>query len=188
VEGYDKGFVVHPQLQAVIDEFESAERRLRELVQRVPAERWPTRSDPARWSVAECVAHLNLTSRAYLPLLADALARARALPRAAPGTTYRRDAGGWLLWRIMGPPVRFRVKTTAPFVPSGADPPDALVSDFVRLQADQVAVVREADGLALTRVSIPSPFNSRIKYNLFTCFTILPRHQHRHLWQAEQVW
>ncbi len=25
-------------------------------------------------------------------------------------------------------------------------------------------------------------------YNLFACLTILPRHQHRHLWQAEQAW
>jgi len=27
-----------------------------------------------------------------------------------------------------------------------------------------------------------------VRYNLFACFTILPLHQHRHLWQAERVW
>jgi len=27
-----------------------------------------------------------------------------------------------------------------------------------------------------------------VRYNLYACFTILPRHQHRHLWQAERVW
>jgi hypothetical protein len=27
-----------------------------------------------------------------------------------------------------------------------------------------------------------------LTYNLFACLTILPRHQHRHFWQAEQAW
>jgi len=37
-------------------------------------------------------------------------------------------------------------------------------------------------------VRVTSPFNARVRYNLYACFTILPRHQHRHLWQAERVW
>ena len=178
---------MHPQLQAIIDEFQTAEQRLHQLSRDVPAARWLERANPDRWSVSECVAHLNLTSRAYLPLLHDALTRARALQQPAPAR-YRRDVGGWMLYKVMAPPVRFRIRTTAAFVPSGADPPDALVDDFVRLQADQIASVHEADGLPLEAVRIPSPFNARVKYNLYTCFSILPRHQHRHLWQAEQVW
>ena len=59
---------MHPQLDLVADEYRSAQARLHELVRAVPEERWGRRADPARWSVAECVAHLNLTSMAYLPL------------------------------------------------------------------------------------------------------------------------
>jgi hypothetical protein len=80
------------------------------------------------------------------------------------------------------------VKTTAPFVPRGGDAPGTLVEAFDRLQRDQIVCVREADGLPLGRVKITSPFDARIRYNLFACMTILPRHQHRHLWQADQVW
>jgi len=40
----------------------------------------------------------------------------------------------------------------------------------------------------LSQVRVTSPFNARVRYNLYACFTILPRHQHRHLWQAERVW
>jgi len=39
----------------------------------------------------ECVAHLNLTSSAYLPILDDALARARQLPGRLFQRRYRRD-------------------------------------------------------------------------------------------------
>jgi hypothetical protein len=178
---------MHRQLQAVVDEFASAERRLDALLQDLPADRWARRSDPARWSVAECIAHLNMTSQAFLPRLREAVARARALQRPAPAR-YRRDPMGWLLWKIMPPPVRMRVKTTAAFVPGANLPRDEVVAEFRRLQADQIACVRDADGLPISEVRVPSPFRETVTYNVFSALTILPRHQHRHLWQAEQVW
>src|SRR5438034_8023938 len=75
---------MHPQLQLVADEYRSAQARLRDLVRAVPDEQWSKRSDPARWSVAECVAHLNITSLAYVPLLQHAVSRARMLERRSP--------------------------------------------------------------------------------------------------------
>ena len=137
--------------------------------------------------MAECVAHLNLTSSAYLPLLAEGIARARQIAARAPGR-YRRDPVGWLLWKTSGPPVRFRVKTTAAFVPTCSHSPRELISEFDRLQAQQIDCVRNADRLPIGLIRITSPFDARVKYNLYSCLTILPRHQHRHLWQAEQAW
>jgi hypothetical protein len=32
-----------------------------------------------------------------------------------------------------------------------------------------------------------SPFDSRVRYNLFSAFRIIAAHQRRHLWQAEQA-
>ena len=178
---------MHPQLQLVAEEYQSAQRRLHDLVRAIPAERWGRRADPARWSVAECVTHLNLTSQTYLPLLRDAVARARTLEQRPTGR-YRRDPVGWLLWATMGPPVRVRLKTIARFLPSRVAVPATLVEEFDRLQAAQLDCLAAADGLPLSRVRVTSPFNARVKYNLYACFTILPRHQHRHLWQAERVW
>jgi hypothetical protein len=36
-------------------------------------------------------------------------------------------------------------------------------------------------------VRITSPFNERVRYNVYSALTILAVHQHRHLWQAEQA-
>lgn len=177
---------MHPQLTAVVDELREALGRLHTLAADVPPERWAERPDPDRWSAGECVAHLNLTTEAYLPVLREALAEARALGKPAP-RRYRRDPVGWLLWATMGPPVRVRTKTPARFVPSGARPAAELLGDFERLQAVLIDVVREADGLPLQEVRIVSPFDPRGRYNVYSALTILPRHQHRHLWQAEQV-
>lgn len=177
---------MNPRLQTVVDELVAAEARLHRLVAGTRAEWWPRRPDPDRWSMAECVTHVNLTSKAYLPLVRSALAEGSRLGRSS-SARYRRDPVGWLLWRSMPPPVRVRLKTTAPFVPTADQPLADLVSDFSRLQAEQVACVREADGLPLGRLRVVSPFDGRIKYNLYSCLTILPAHQHRHLWQAERV-
>ncbi len=178
---------MHPKLQAIQDEFASAQTRLHRLSERVPHERWPERRAPDRWSVAECVAHLNLTSEAYLPLLDAAIQQAQARSSAA-AVRYRRDVFGWILWRTMGPPVRFAIATPAAFVPAADLPPAALIQEFDRLQATQIEMLRSVDGKPISEIYVASPFAPGRTYNLFSCFSILPRHQHRHLWQAEQVW
>ncbi len=178
---------MHPQLEALAEEFLEALDRLHLLAERVAANRWAYRPDPRRWSVAECVAHLNLSSAAYLPLLERAVAESRALGGPAP-RKHRHNPVGWLLWRSMGPPVRLRTRTTAAFVPVATGAVTELVGEFERLQEAQVALLRAANDLPLARVMVTSPFNARVRYNLYSCFAILARHQHRHLWQAEQVW
>jgi hypothetical protein len=177
---------VHPQLATIVTELGDADTRLRRLAAAVPAGWWLRRADPARWSIAECVAHLNLASEAYLPLIRDGLECARRLGQGAPAR-YRRDPMGWLLWRMAGPPVRCRVRTTAPFIPQALASVDGVLETFHRLQVEQVEAVRQGDGLPLHRVRITSPFDARIRYNLYAALTMLAPHQHRHLWQAERV-
>jgi hypothetical protein len=177
---------LHPQLQAIVDEFEQALARLQALAAELPEPAWTWRPAPERWSVGECVAHLNLTSAAYLPRLRAAL-RSEAPTKPRPGLRYRRDPMGWLMWRMVGPPVRVRMKTTPSFIPQGSTPARKLIAEFERWQRDQIACVHEADGRDLNQLRIRSPFEPRISYNAYACLTILPRHQHRHLWQAERA-
>jgi hypothetical protein len=94
---------------------------------------------------------------------------------------------GWLLWRSISSPGRFKSKTIPAFVPSGDRPAEKIMAEFDRLQADQIAVTRQAEGLPIDRVKIVSPFNASVRYNVFSALSILSRHQHRHLWQAEQA-
>jgi hypothetical protein len=178
---------MHPQLQALADEFHFATARLHALTRAVPAEQWPVRRDPTKWSVAECVAHLNLTGAGYDAILREAVTRD---PRPATPFTghFRRDFFGWLLWKSMPPPVRVKVRTIASFIPESTAPMTRLVAEFEKWQEVQLARLAEADGLPLNAIKVTSPFNAKVRYNLYSCFSILPAHQHRHLWQAEQVW
>jgi len=178
---------MHPQLQAVTDQFITARERLHRLAAEVPAERFGERPPAGGWSPAECVAHLNLTSRAFILILRDAIAQARALGTPAPAR-YRRGLVGWLLWRMTGPRQGIRAKTAASFVPEADAPVEALVADFDELQEEQMELVRQSEGVPMDRVATTSPFDARVKYNAFAALTILPGHQHRHLDQAERAW
>lgn len=174
------------QLRAIAAEFDQASHRLRQLEERLPDDLWSVRADPERWSVSECIAHLNITSDAFLPPLRTALAESRALGHDAP-RRYRRDPLGWLLWQTMGPPARMKVKTPPSFVPLGGAGPVSLRAEFGRLQVELQRCVGEGDSLPLQSVKLSSPFSERARYSIFSALSIVPRHQHRHLWQAEQV-
>lgn len=178
---------MHVQLLPVADEYRAAEARLARLVDAVPAERWPVRPEPGRWSVSECIDHLNRTSEAFIPAIRSAMSAAESL-RGEGARRFRRDTVGWLLSVIMPPPVRVvRASTSSDFEPTSMAPPAELVRRFGELQQAQLECLELADGLPLDRIRIASPFNPRVRYNLYSCFVILPRHQHRHLWQAEQA-
>lgn len=179
---------MHPQLQAIVAEFESGTEHVRRLAAIVPDEGWWQRPAAERWSVGECVAHLNLTARAFRPLVEGALEEARRSPGTRATKRYSRGVLGGLLWRVLGRMGSFRVKTTAPFVPAAGEPRALALAEFDRLQAEQVGWVRAADGLPIGGVRIVSPFDGRVRYNLFAALSILARHQQRHLWQAEQAW
>jgi hypothetical protein len=174
------------ELAAVEQEFSSALIRLHQLRKDVPAAAWGRRPAPEQWSPGECVAHLNLTSTATIPLVRAGLDEARRMRRSVHGR-YQRDVIGWLIWRSLKPSGGFKAKTTPAFVPASDRSPDELIAEFELLQAEQLACVREADGLPINLVKIASPFNLRIRYNLFSALSILARHQHRHLWQAERA-
>lgn len=182
---------MHPQLEQVVGGLEEARQRLHRLATALPAERWNQRSAPERWSVGECVAHLNLTSRAYLPPLEQGLERAAPEPAAR---RFRTGALGWLLLRMTGPMPRAgrwrlgRTRTAPAFHPGDNAPRDETLAEFDRLQDRLLELTRSGDGLALDRITIASPFDPRIRYNLYAALAILPGHQHRHLEQAELVW
>jgi len=175
-----------PQLAGIADDLRAATARLHRLRDALPAERWPTRREATRWSASECVEHLNLTSAAFVPLLEQGITDAAG--RTPTGRKYRRGFLGWALWKMTGPDAPGRMPTAPDFVPAAAAPAQVVIAEFERWQARLLALLADASGLALDDVTIVSPFNARMRYNLYAAFSILPRHQHRHLQQAERVW
>jgi hypothetical protein len=176
---------LNEQLQEIRSDLESAAARLERLAARLDRQAWTTRPPGGCWSPAECVAHLNRTGEEFLPLMREASRAAPALP-AGSNRRLRRNFSGWLLWRIM-PPRSAQSDPRDPALLPPASGPACLLIDFSRLQQDHFELLEDTRGRAIDQVYITSPVNQRMRYNLFACLGILARHQHRHLWQAEQA-
>ena len=180
------------QLAGIVESLKSAQSKLRKLTDTVPESAWNRRPGPDRWSAAECVEHLNITTRAYLPRLRDALAQASE-GRRPPKKHYRRDALGLFLSTMIGPLRQvgkfrvLRVKALPNFVPKPGRSRTEILSDFVRLQGELISLVQSADGLPIDEVKIVSPFGERGRYSAYSAFVIVARHEHRHLQQAEEA-
>ena len=181
------------QLADIVKGFEQAQARLETLADNIPDAAWEERTEEGHWSVAECIAHLNLTSEAYIPRIRAAIAEAKAM-KAPKATKYRKDFAGGFFAMMVGPipmlgKIRIgKVKTTNDFVPTGAHPKQATLATFKRDQDALIELVCEGDGLPLDKVKIKSPFGEKISYNCYSAFVILHRHEHRHLDQAQLVW
>jgi hypothetical protein len=183
---------VQEQLAEINESLASAQSRLRRLTDQISHSDWTKRPGPDRWSAAECVSHLNLTSRAYIPLLREAVASARGIRR-SPKKRYRHDALGWFMSTMIGPLHQMgkfrigRIKTTPAFIPKVGGSRTEVLSDFVRLQGQLLSLIQSADGLPIDEVKIISPFGGRMRYNAYSALVIVSRHQHRHLQQAEEA-
>ncbi len=174
------------QLRSIEVEFDDTQAWAHRLVDGLSEEDWLRRADPNRWSVGEQILHLNLTSRAYLPRLRAGLAEVRERGLRSQGR-YRRDFMGWFLCKMVEPPVRVKVKTTPQFVPQNPQPKEEAMRDFDVLQDELRAFLAEAEGWALNRVTFVSPFDPRIKYNLYSALRATTAHQRHHLWLGDRV-
>jgi hypothetical protein len=176
---------LHPQIATLIEELDAATARAARLAAGMDEALFHARPPSGGWSAADCVAHLTLTTAGMLPRL-DA-----ALDAGEPGVTddhhYGRGLVGSLLARSMEPPVRMRTRTVAAFVPDSTGPRADVIAAFERAQVALAERLRRASGLNLDRIRVVSPFNARVKYNVYAAFCIVLAHERRHLWQAEQA-
>ena len=175
------------KLASIRGELNETTARLHRLVDTLDETTWGRSPAVGKWSAARCIDHLNLTSLAYLPLLRAAFKDARTQGLFAKDPSYALDLWGWLLFKAVEPSPRYRMKTPDAFVPPTIEPKDKVVAEYEALQRELVAVLEEAADLALEKIKIVSPFNAKVKYHAYTAFRLIPTHQRRHLWQAEQV-
>ena len=174
------------QLADIRNQLALCSARANEIVAGLFADQLTIRSEPGKWSIAECLVHLNLTSEAILPIIRTACDKARANSLLDQGPFKMEGMGKLLKWSLE-PPQLLRFNTKAHLQPLIFEPLDGVLPGFTHFQDELNQTLDTADGLDLGSVKLPSPFSSRIQCNLLTCFTLIAAHQRRHLWQAEEV-
>ncbi|MGH9851772.1 MAG: DinB family protein [Blastocatellia bacterium] len=144
------------------------------------------RPSPEKWSINECLEHLNITARLYWSTLAEAINGARINGWFGDGP-YKRTWMGSLLIHLMEPPARMRFKASRRLRPPADIPMTQVLSQFMAFQNRLLDLIRDANGVDLSRPKIQSPGNKLIRLTLVQGFGLTTAHERRHLWQARQV-
>lgn len=174
-------------LDDVEKELTEATQRAWSLVQTTDGRLFTVRPNTSSWSAAECLSHLSISTEMFLPVLQKALDDGRRRGLVAKERPPRMDLIGRVLRWFLEPPIRQRMKTTAPFVPRSVRAKADAFGEFANLQSKLAELLTAARGIDLSRIKIVSPFDRRVRYNVYSAFRILVAHQRRHLWQAEQA-
>lgn len=180
--------LLNQQLADIKNQLDAASHEAARIVGNINPERLKQRPQPDQWSIAECLVHLNLSSEAEIEEIDRVIEN---LPRKnfTAGKPFKMDLLGRILkWTLEPPPMFFsKMKTTKPFQPLEVEPVGEVLSRFLAWQEQLKTRVDACAALPLDRIKIASPFDRRVRYNLFSFFHILLAHERRHLWQAERV-
>src|SRR5215470_19639581 len=104
------------QMDALRSELEETSRRASELWSKHSPEQLLRRPAEKKWSAAECVEHLNITNRAYVPRIEQAL-RDLETRRVAASSPMAMNFNAKLLRWWLEPPSRLKLPTGAAFQP-----------------------------------------------------------------------
>jgi hypothetical protein len=142
---------------------------------------------PTRWSIAQCIEHLNATARAYLPMLDEGIADAIRRGQYGQGP-FRYSLLGRLMARSQEPPPRFKFKSPRTFPPPPSRAKQETMAAFRAYQVQYVDRLRQANGLDLSRARARSPAAyAWLRIPLGSAFALITAHERRHLWQARRV-
>jgi hypothetical protein len=140
----------------------------------------------ARWSIAQCLVHLVIVGRRYLPILDETIDTARADHLMGRGPFRYGFVERWVV-RATEPPPRIRLKTPASARPPDNQPLAGVVANFLAVHDEMRKRIQAAKGLDLARAKVASPYTKSFRMGLGPCFAFLAAHERRHLWQAWQV-
>jgi DinB family protein len=170
--------------QSVSRDIADSRRRAEALVAGLSAEQLARRPDPGKWSIAECLAHLNVTAATVQKIMARGIEQGKTEKKFGSGPFSIGPKGRLMVW-IAEPPPKFRLrapKNVRP--PATIDDPLHLLPEFLYAQEEWQRLMREQEGLDLAKTIVgQGPFRMRLAATL----PWMMAHQRRHLLQAENV-
>ena len=144
------------------------------------------RPQPDAWSAAQCIEHLNVTARVYLPSLDEGIADARQRGLYGEGP-FRYNWIGRKFVQSQALPVKRKFKAAQVFTPPPSRPRGEAMAAFRAYQVQFIDRLRQANGLDLSRARVKSPAVTWLRLPLGSGFELMIAHERRHLWQASQV-
>ena len=139
--------------------------------------------EPRKWSIMQCLEHMNRTTRHYLKLINSATAK-----KAEADNEFKSGfLGGFLAKSFSQIPAKRKFKTTRAFSPANDMNPEEVLKDFIVLNDQMNQRMVSLAGCDLNKNKIPSPAFSFLKFSFGDVMNMDARHTARHLYQIENI-
>lgn len=168
------------ELLALTESSTAAARRFKTLSE----EQLNFKETPERWSILECLEHLNRYGEFYLPAIENAL-RSDKGHHGKP--VYKSGSiGNWFanLMKVKNGRI-VKMKTPSDKNPSGSNLTSATIDRFLEQQEILTRLLNQARNANLTKTKVPISLAKFIKLRLGDTFRFFINHIERHIIQAD---
>ena len=179
---------MYPELQALEEQLDAAQRDAQAVVSGLSEERGHWRPQAGSWGVSECLDHLASTNRVYLEAMRPVALRAQKQGRKRKGPAMPGRLGRFFV-KSLEPPVKpsFRGRAPRNIQPRSESSLAEALESFLMSQDEVRAFLRENEELDLAGVHFRNPFLPLLRFSLATGLHAIAAHERRHLWQAWRV-
>lgn len=145
-----------------------------------------TRPAPGKWSIIECLQHLNLAERYYVRQLQHKTDRLGLLQHNPTDQLLESDFVGRMALRMLDPKSTFKIPAPGMVKPRSAPElnPAEVMSQFLELQTIQGDLLNKLTYLDWNQEKVPTLFGNWLKMRLGDVVQMLMVHTERHLNQA----
>jgi len=176
-----------PDIQQILDEIDNADRAAELLVSSLSDAQFHWQPDEGRrWSIAQCLEHLAAINTLYGGAIRKAVDNARHRGWSRTGPLAPGPFGRWFI-RSQEPPVKHRVRAPGRVRPAAKLSRDDVMRRYRESNEALRHLTRAAATIDANRATYPNPFLKLLRVKVATGLRVLPAHERRHLWQADQV-
>lgn len=144
---------------------------------------WKT--NPDSWSVGECLSHLVNSNKLYLNKFNSILnSQTTGKQKEFP---YKQTILGTMITKGVDPANVKTTKTFKVFFPNSSNIEQSILDDYVKTSKDLISFTEKMKHFDLKKRKFSSPVNFFIRLNLGDPLIFIPKHDERHLNQAEKV-
>jgi len=181
------GSELSPDLDGLVARLEVQRREALDLIEPLDPQQFNWRPGPDRWSVGQCLHHLNQTNGKLLPVLEQAMARGRHRNQTAAGPFRYGLFARWFR-DSMKPDFKKPLKSPRIYRPEVSRLDMAQVADEFDHSLEALArIIGQADRLALAGIKAASPVSRFLRIPIGIWFESVVVHDDRHLQQARRV-
>ena len=140
---------------------------------------------PDSWSVGECISHLIKSNALYLSKIESILtSNSSDSPK---DFSYKQSFVGKMIAKGVDPANVRKSKTFKVFLPDASDIQKSIIVDYATSSNKFIGLADKLRHLDLTKIKLSSPVNKILRMNLGDPLIIIPKHDERHLNQAERL-